>query len=239
MVAHERRRRFVRTWIAREWDHLPAPWREGTRRFLTEWSAAVGLGVIALLGVSKVGEDVFNHESGSFDAAIRRWMIGHQTPVLTTAFRWITAVGEVPVVGTVSLLVAIYLYVKRGRRVAAVCLGAPTIATAIFLGAKQLYARPRPNFHGHALLGTYSFPSGHATASAAICCTIAYVLWREHLVAGRTAAAVAIIPPLLIGFSRVYLTYHWATDVLGGWSVGVLIAVIGGVLYDRGRRAQR
>jgi hypothetical protein len=113
MVAHERRRRFVRTWIAREWDHLPAPWREGTRRFLTEWSAAVGLGVIALLGVSKVGEDVFNHESGSFDAAIRRWMIGHQTPVLTTAFRWITAVGEVPVVGTVSLLVAIYLHHER------------------------------------------------------------------------------------------------------------------------------
>lgn len=59
--------------------------------------------------------------------------------------------------------------------------------------------------------------------------------WRAR----RTALALAIGGPLLVGVSRIYLNVHWATDVLGGWSAGLLIAVLSAALYERYRRRRR
>jgi undecaprenyl-diphosphatase len=122
--------------------------------------------------------------------------------------------------------------------VAAGALLAPAVATALFVLLKQVFARARPAVAGHFVPSTYAFPSGHATASTAVCCTLAYVYWREGFISRRFGVCLATIPPFLIGLSRVYLDVHWTTDVLGGWSLGLLIAVLGAALYDRNRRRE-
>jgi undecaprenyl-diphosphatase len=116
-----------------------------------------------------------------------------------------------------------------------VVLVAPVIATTLFNLVKRVYARPRPlqGPVGGRVGSDFSFPSGHGTTSAAVCCTLAYVLWREGVI-GRTAAiTLAVAVPLLVGGSRVYLNVHWTTDVLGGWCLGILIASLSIALYER------
>jgi undecaprenyl-diphosphatase len=210
-------------------------WNGGLRRFARDWAVVVLLGTAALAGVVKVGEDVFAHESTAFDAAVQRWVLGHQYPALDLLFAAVTLLGGITGMWVVALLGAAYLWHRGRRSVAVSVLFAPAVAVSLFNVVKRVYARPRPLGLGNGVDDTYSFPSGHSTASAAVCCTLAYVLWREKLVRGPTALAFAVLVPLLVGASRLYLNVHWTTDVLGGWCVGVLVAVLAAVLYDRTR----
>ena len=211
-------------------------WAQWFKRFVRDWLVVVLVGTTALVGFAKVGEDVFAHESTSFDGAVQAWMLTHQIPLLDTIFVWITRVGGVTGMSVLALAGAAYLWYRGHRRVASGVLAVPVVAITLFSVVKRIYARPRPLGLGGRVDSSYSFPSGHATASAAVCCTLAYVLWREGFIGRRTALVFAVLAPLLIGTSRLYLNVHWATDVLGGWSVGLFIAVLSAALYNHHRR---
>jgi membrane-associated phospholipid phosphatase len=206
------------------------------RRFVKDWITVVLVGTGALVGFAKVGGDVFAHESTGFDGAVQTWMLAHQLPLLHTIFLWITHLGGIMGMRVLALAGAVYLWYRGHRRVAAGVLVVPVVANALFEGLKRVYARPRPLGLGRGVDSSYSFPSGHATVSAAVCGTLAYVLWREGFIGPRAALAFATLAPLLVGVSRLYLNVHWATDVLGGWSVGLFIGALSAALYNHHRR---
>ena len=201
-----------------------------------QWAGIVVALSGALLLFAKIGEDVFEHESGTFDAVVRDWFLAHQTPL---GVRFFTAVtlsgGSVPML-ILAIAVAAWLWIARRRHVAAAVVSAATMSIAAFGAIKWAFARTRP-IGAAAFLHrvTYSFPSGHSTASAAVLGTIAYVLWREHLAAGAIVGGIASIAVLLIGLSRLYLDLHWATDVLGGWCLGLGVAAAAAGVYERWR----
>ena len=196
----------------------------------------VVLAIVALIGVAKVGEDVFAHETTSFDGAVQHWALAHQAAVLTPVFVLITTIGGVASMSILALMGSLFLAVRGHRRGAAGALASPAVAVVLFTLEKRAYARTRPTGLGGIVPSSYAFPSGHATASTAVCCTLAYVFWREGYISRPLALVIAILPPLLIGVSRIYLNVHWSTDVIGGWSAGLLIAVLFAGLYDRQRR---
>lgn len=172
----------------------------------------------------------------TFDGAVQAWILAHQYPLAHGFFLWVTIAGGITSMKVLAAAGAAWLWV-RGRRVgAALVLLAPVLAIPLFNILKQVYARPRPLGLGGAAETDYSFPSGHATASAAVCCTLAYIFWREGLVGGRWALAFAVLIPLIVGTSRLYLNVHWTIDVLGGWSAGLCVAGLSAVLHDRYRR---
>lgn len=99
--------------------------------------------------------------------------------------------------------------------------------TAVFMGVaiKLVVARLRPSAELVRVYDpsqTYSFPSITAFFSVVLLGVIVYLIWRTQpprpvLYVALGASSVLI---LALGFSRVYVGEHWATDVLGGWLFG-------------------
>ena len=208
-------------------------------RLGTHAAALIGVSAAALAACAKTGEDVFNHETAPFDEPIRAWILAHQHPAVRQSFLTITRAGAPAAIVPMTALIAGWLWRRQGMPIAGTVVLAPAVATALFLAVKRAYRRKRPagGVRLHEL--TYSFPSGHATAAAAIFPTLAYVLWREQLVRSEGAILLGAVAPLAIGSSRVYLDVHWATDVLGGWSAGALVAAMSAGVYERVRRTTR
>jgi undecaprenyl-diphosphatase len=221
----------------------PAPRPPGIARrpetLSSHTAALVAISAAAMAACAKVGEDVFDHETAPFDEPIRDWVLTHQAVAARQAFLLATRVGAPSVVVPSTAATAAWLWRRRGMPIAGAVVLAPAVATALFLAIKRVYRRARPAGGERLHELTYAFPSGHATASAAIFPTLAYVLWREDLMSAESAVALGSGPPLAIGASRVYLDVHWATDVLGGWSVGALVAALSAVVYERVRRNTR
>lgn len=110
--------------------------------------------------------------------------------------------------------------------------GIPVAATAITStilnkAIKAIVARPRPE---NMLLevGSFSFPSGHAMNNAAI--YIAIMMCLLPLCKTKTQKGIVItiftIIPLIIGVSRVYFNVHFASDVVCGWCLGAIVALL-------------
>lgn len=198
--------------------------------------AAAGVSATGLLFFAMTGEEVFEHDSGSFDDGVRSWVLAHRTPTLLRIFTWVTNAGSTVPVFLVTLLACAWLWRSKARHAATGAIAAPALAVAIFTSVKTLSGRLRPPGAVPFGIHTYAFPSGHATTSLASAAILAYVLWRERLVGGFPALAVATVIPLLIGFSRVYLDVHWATDVLGGWFAGLFVAGLAAAIYEQMRR---
>lgn len=64
----------------------------------------------------------------------------------------------------------------------------------------------------------YSFPSGHTGSSFAAAFTIYYYNKKKGI--------LALILASLIGFSRMYLSVHYPTDVLAGLILGYLSSLV-------------
>jgi membrane-associated phospholipid phosphatase len=216
--------------------------RAPVRRFLDEswigrhlgrrlWVLATSLAAVLIF--AKVAEDVATQDSGAFDGAIRDWAIGHPVPLLHGLFEGATYVGSVWVAVPLAAMAALLLWRRTHRVRQAAVLFAPLIGSAFFVALKLLFQREYPAA-GPAGPGlVYSFPSGHATTVAALTTTIAYVLARERLVRWKLALPVAIALTLLAGFGRIYLDYNWTTDVIGGWLVGLFVAMLAAAIYEK------
>lgn len=198
-----------------------------------------GISVAALAACAKVGEDVLNHETEPFDEPIRDWVLGHQSAVARQIFLFATHAGSPRVIIPCTGAAAAWLWRRKGLPIAGAVVLAPAVAAAFFLAIKRVYARPRPAGGARMQELTYAFPSGHATASAAIFGALSYVLRREHMLGEGPAIALGVLPAAVIGSSRVYLDVHWTTDVLGGWGVGALVAMLSAAVYERVRTNTR
>jgi undecaprenyl-diphosphatase len=91
-----------------------------------------------------------------------------------------------------------------------------------------------------------SFPSGHATDSAAFFVALALIVAVFVVRRPLARAMVVVASGLLaasIGISRLILGVHWPTDVLAGWALGlacaVVVAMVASILAVANRNSDR
>jgi membrane-associated phospholipid phosphatase len=211
--------------------------RNWFRQLITFWTVIAVVSAIAISVFADLGEDVAEKSTSSFDNAVRGWMISHQNPVIFKIAHALTWIGSPDVMLLVAIGGGMWFYGRRGRSKAGVVIAAPAVGGMISGGVKLLFGRTRPA--GAALFNehTYSFPSGHATTSAAVTVTVCYVLAREGIISWTAAIVIGASVPLVVGLTRLYLDVHWATDVIAGWSVGLFVAAMSAALYDYHRRS--
>jgi len=88
---------------------------------------------------------------------------------------------------------------------------------------KQLFHRRRPQTPLLFQAKGMSFPSGHAIMSVCFYGLLCYMLQQTTVAPFIKSSAIVftVLLALLIGFSRVYLQVHYASDVLAGFIIGI------------------
>jgi undecaprenyl-diphosphatase len=150
-------------------------------------------------------------------------------PWFEEMMRDFTAIGSTGVLTVTVLAVAGLLVMTRKGHAALFVLVSVAGGVLVSQTMKWAFARPRPDLVPHgAEVFTASFPSGHSMMSAVVYLTLGALLARTQ--PDRTVKAyilsIAVMLTVLVGTSRVYLGVHWPTDVLAGWTLGGLWALL-------------
>jgi undecaprenyl-diphosphatase len=142
--------------------------------------------------------------------------------------RDMTALGGVAFMFLVTAMVTGYLLMVRKYHAMWLVLIATAGGLLVSSILKRAFNRPRPDVDHYAYVYTSSFPSGHSMLSAVVYLTLGSLLTR--IVPQRAVKVyvivVALLLTLLVGVSRVYMGVHYPTDVLAGWTAGLVWAML-------------
>ena len=194
------------------------------------------LGAAALFAFAKIADEVVEAARAASTngcccpcarPAIRPIPIGPKW--FEEMMRDITALGSTGVLTLMMLSVIGFLAMTRKGYAALLVLVSVVGGTLISQTMKFAFARPRPELVPHgAEVYTASFPSGHSMMSAVVYLTLGALLARTQPDRGVKVyiLTIAVVLTVLVGISRVYLGVHWPTDVLAGWSLGGVWALL-------------
>ena len=202
--------------------------------------ALLGAGLGAGLGFVLLARKVNAHGTRGVDARARKRFPKRRNRTTRTLAAAIGPLGKWWGQMPLAAAAAGAAWRLRGPR-AAVPIGAASAAAASLAWALERAMRPRTPPPGRHSPTEPAFPSGHALQTSAVALTVAYVLSREGLVRGASAAPLAVALPLASGMAKLYLDGHWFTDVLGGYLLGGTLAASAAAGYEiaRPRRAPR
>jgi len=159
---------------------------------------------------------------------------GH--PVWIDSLQLLALISQPMSLRTIALLLAATLLLRGHQRIGLWL----TLVTALQLltapAAKLIFERDRPVWAE--ALGTadgFSFPSGHA-AGGGWFATTGVLLALMALPRGllrRLVCTLLVLLGIVFGAQRVLLGVHFASDVVAGWALGVLVTMIGWALMLR------
>ncbi len=178
----------------------------------------------------------------TMDGTVHSFMVDSRSPVLTAVLTALTTVTSPAWMTAIGVAVAVTWTVwKRELWRPAVLMGAMLLAVVLSTLIKQDVGRSRPPSSDF-LLGpddALSFPSGHTLGAGIFALVLTYLIVSRS--STRTTAVLAFagaaLLTLLVAYSRVYLGYHWLTDVVA--SLGVALGVTGvAVFVDAARHGR-
>lgn len=199
------------------------------------------LTVIALIAImlgvmifAVMAHSVQHHDDfARLDTPVLSRIAAHRDTPLTIAMTIITnLLSPVSFAIIVTILCAVWAWRKRETWRPLVLMGSMALAMIASTTLKHLFERARPPqaFMIAPFEIDYSFPSGHTLGIATFVFVLGYLLYSARLQFHHALlwAVGGLSLIALVAFSRVYLGYHWLTDVTA--SVGVALVILGIVI---------
>lgn len=171
------------------------------------------------------------------DYSVRNWALASRTHTATRIYSTITTLGNTLTLAVATVLICLALLAIKQWRMAILIGATMAVSSGVNMSLKALVGRERPP--RAQLLGipehSMSFPSGHTLCSLVFAALLSFLIatfwperWQSPL--AKVALAVLYVLPwmaaLVVAYSRIYLGYHWPTDLLGGWLVAALIIML-------------
>jgi undecaprenyl-diphosphatase len=208
----------------------PAPPLRASQQALFCWAGALLV----------VGDAVFwlmfaaiQSDSGlaAVDGPVHSLMVDSRSPAATAILAGLTTVTAPEVLCVIGAVFALVWAVwKRELWRPTVLMGAMVLAVVVTTLIKQLVSRSRPPSSDF-LLGpddALSFPSGHTVGIGVFTVVLAYLVLSRY--GTRTTAVLGFAATFaltaLVGLSRLYLGYHWLTDVVASLGVALAVAAV-------------
>ena len=208
----------------------PAPPLKASQQALFCWAGAL---LVAGDTVFWLVFAAIQSDSGlaAMDGSVHSLMVDSRNPAATALLAGLSIVTAPEVLTVIGALFALVWAVwKREFWRPAVLTGALVLAVVVTALIKQLVSRSRPPSSDF-LLGpddALSFPSGHTVGIGVFTVVLAYLVVSRS--GTRTTAVLgfsaAVALTALVGLSRLYLGYHWLTDVVASLGVALAVAAV-------------
>ena len=125
-------------------------------------------------------------------------------------------------------LISYFLLVKKQNWFSIRVITIAISSLVLMLLLKQLFQRKRPLSPLLKAAKGLSFPSGHAIMAVTFYGLLIYILQHSITIDWLKWFATILVVALIIsiGFSRIYLRVHYASDVAAGFIIGILWLLI-------------
>ncbi len=160
----------------------------------------------------------------AFDDTIYNFIFSLRNNFFDYFFKTITMCANTLTV--IIIVIILLLIIKDKYRF---ILGIDVITTVLSNQAlKHIFMRPRPDHLRLIKEGGYSYPSGHSMISVALYGFLIYYVYHKVQNKKLKVFLISLLTLLiiLIGMSRIYVGVHYPSDVLGGYTLSLLILIL-------------
>lgn len=167
---------------------------------------------------------VFNGYSYMIDRLLSSLVLNIRCGLLNKIMLGITYLGSE--YAYIILLLLGFIFI-RDRLIPLLISGGLMVSAFAFGVIKFIVKRPRP-LNGLILENGFSFPSGHSLSAIFFYGFLIYFVSKyiKNIKLKRILQVLIIVIILLIGFSRIYLCVHFASDVIAGFVLGLIILIV-------------
>jgi undecaprenyl-diphosphatase len=185
--------------------------------------------LVSLLAFILITRHIFVLKDQGFDFRVFAFLEQHVSKANNNLMLFFTFLGtHVFLLPANFALIFFFLFIRKHRwysiKIPAIALS----SLALMFILKNLFGRARPDIPLLREAQGLSFPSGHALMSVTFYGLLIYIIWQtvKRPWLRITLVTLLLMLILIIGFSRIYLRVHYASDVLAGFATGFLWLVI-------------
>jgi undecaprenyl-diphosphatase len=191
--------------------------------------------LVCLVVLGLLAESVREQEVNALDTLATPFLHRLASPALDQLMNAVTFMGSnfaIPPLFAIAVIWLAWLHRPREALFLAIASGGSLVLNEMM---KLFFQRPRPQLDWAQVLPDYSFPSGHTMNSVVFYVALAVVLWSVRgRRTGLASLAIGIVLSLFVGVSRIYLGYHYLTDVVGGLLAGTAWLLIVAAAFRAG-----